>query len=287
MDSQATDRISQGRECISCGGVADSKEHVVPQWLTRELREVAASVTSNRKLESNAGNGSLIELSGNALMRMSVKHLCAACNNGKFSQFEQELKPFLSKLSSGEDAYLTSEEDCRRLTGWAVKTMTFALLTSRQIDDERRRWLHTVVSKQMASAGSSLYLARTNEADPGFSLRLWEDSVTPLTSPQGGFPGDMWLMLTLHLGQMYLLLSWTDGIQGPLHGLRIGGNALQKVWWMPESIPLSSANSKIVDRPTLDSIEDFLRRDPRKGLSQVPGWKGSLPQGGHEIWVDG
>src|SRR5258708_15403363 len=87
---------SDMRSCIFCGGRANSKEDAWPLWLMRRLGETGAGTVEGQRGKQSPKSWR----TGQA--RLTVRFVCATCNNGWMSQIENRVKPILERLLRDE-----------------------------------------------------------------------------------------------------------------------------------------------------------------------------------------
>jgi hypothetical protein len=120
--------IAMPRECIFCGGSANSREDVWPCWMTSRF----------------VGPGTIEQERGPELRmttwrvnrpELVVRRVCTRCNNGWMSQLQNRGKPVIERLWEQDEVTLDLD-DCKALSLWAV--MTSMVL---QTLDEQDGWL--------------------------------------------------------------------------------------------------------------------------------------------------
>lgn len=112
-------------DCLVCGQPAKSREHVIPQWITRLLGEggqIAEEIV--RATEPGVTHTRLTT----TLARKTVK-VCGGCNNGWMSQLESDLLPVLSDMVLGRPRTLSTSA-CVDLAVWMLKTSVMAMAAS-------------------------------------------------------------------------------------------------------------------------------------------------------------
>lgn len=127
-------------QCVFCGGSGKlTKEHVFPQWAS-QLAEVAPALlrrgptvpaTPVNVARRNA-DGDWVEASelrsqhAAGLQAVTVRKVCATCNNGWLSSLEGKVKPLLEDMIRGP--VTVGAEQQETLATWAVKTsLTYGL----------------------------------------------------------------------------------------------------------------------------------------------------------------
>jgi hypothetical protein len=118
------------RECIFCGGPANSREDVWPCWMTS--RFVAPGTMEQQR-------GPDLRMRAWRVDRpvLVVKRDCRTCNNGWMSQLQDRGKPVIERLWDEAQATL-DVDDCKALSLWAV--MTSMVL---QTFDDQDKWLYS------------------------------------------------------------------------------------------------------------------------------------------------
>jgi hypothetical protein len=100
------------RICIFCGDQANSKEHVWPQWLMRQLGETEVGT-----IKAQCGQ-QVSRLRRGA--EQTGKFVCTHCNNGWMSQLENHVKPIVEGLF-GDRPVVLDHNDQTTLVAWACK----------------------------------------------------------------------------------------------------------------------------------------------------------------------
>jgi len=78
------------KNCLFCNNIANSKEHIVPVWLSNALERTEEEIIMNyHSLGANE-----IREQGK-LKGFKTKSVCEHCNNGWMSQLETQVKSFL------------------------------------------------------------------------------------------------------------------------------------------------------------------------------------------------
>jgi hypothetical protein len=123
--------MSSGRKCIFCGSDGPlTKEHVLGNWL-------ADVGLSDELVENMAGPLNRIGTSfGTARpFQITVKSVCASCNNGWMSRLEQTARRVLAPKILGEHGRI-QRDDAGAIASWIHKTALVAMYLSS--DDARR-----------------------------------------------------------------------------------------------------------------------------------------------------
>src|SRR4051812_200306 len=118
------------RECIFCGGPANSREDVWPCWMTS--RFVAPGT-----MEQERGPDSRMTAWRVDRPELVVKRVCRTCNKGWMHQLQSRAKPIIERLWD-EDQVTLGLDDRKALSLWAV--MTSMVL---QTFDDHDKWLYS------------------------------------------------------------------------------------------------------------------------------------------------
>lgn len=123
--TRSTDSVdSVARTCIFCGNSAGSKEHVFPNWLngvfpvdkTLPTPEWAVKVGKSDQPKQISRTWSASEIAS-----VTSKLVCHECNTGWMANLENEARPSLIPLITGNSKELHPPEQLTIAT-WAVKT---------------------------------------------------------------------------------------------------------------------------------------------------------------------
>lgn len=124
------------KKCLFCNSTVLSREHIYPEWLTKAFTPTSKSFTPNAFLQlvelvgdnekyhikSDISDGRKINYSD-----FVVKSVCATCNNGWMSDFEQKVKEV---LLSTERIYLNCTLDTQTATDLALWAILKSVLIS-------------------------------------------------------------------------------------------------------------------------------------------------------------
>ena len=102
----------RSRTCKFCDARADSREHVIPNWI---LQEIKISEDIRRVVGSSA------PVWFKNIQNLKVRSVCKPCNNNWMSMLETDCKPTLSPLLNGVGMPLSADRQST-LARWAVKT---------------------------------------------------------------------------------------------------------------------------------------------------------------------
>jgi hypothetical protein len=174
------------RNCVFCGAIADSQEHVWPKWAAPMLVDEGPLPHVHQVLQ--AGRPFEERRYSKGAYSVTVGVVCKRCNNDWMSDLESRAKPYLEGMLDGRGREL-HEGGLRTLATWALKTsmmvehmhgakrhiipaQEYTHLFDRGEPSERIRvWMATYASDYAVAVGSMWGLdAETNETGP----REWE-----------------------------------------------------------------------------------------------------------------
>lgn len=95
-----------------------TREHVIPQWLLRELR-------ISDQMVSPAGwqRGKAATRRRHPWSRLVISDVCGNCNSGWLSRLEDEVKPLVTAFAHGDGGMRAlAERESLTLARWATKT---------------------------------------------------------------------------------------------------------------------------------------------------------------------
>lgn len=115
------------RSCVFCGRKGVTAEHVWPRWLGDVLPGSGPLSFARKRLhEPETKRWKAPSLT------VTVKKVCASCNNGWMSALETEAKPLLSPMIEGKQMGLSAGEQ-KVASTWAVKTAAMLGLTHSEL----------------------------------------------------------------------------------------------------------------------------------------------------------
>lgn len=113
------------RSCVWCGSRGRlSAEHVIPDWLGRDLtRQALASSSRVAKVigQNRLNRDGNVRAWNLAPLEVKVRAVCQRCNNGWMSAMEYEIKPLLQRLLTGK-SFVLHQAAQSQLASWAFKT---------------------------------------------------------------------------------------------------------------------------------------------------------------------
>lgn len=119
--------------CAGCGelftNVTRSREHILPQWLAREVEQPDLSLKQYLHNEEQSEDALL---RSHDLRSFVIKNVCTACNNGWMSQLEGRAQAMLLGLMQMKTSLLQLTVDERTtISAWAIKT-AFMIASAQQ-----------------------------------------------------------------------------------------------------------------------------------------------------------
>ena len=92
---ERTQQSSEKRVCVFCGGTPVTLEHVWPRWVAAILAD-GGPVQVERGVDDEPATWQQVSL------EVTIRRVCAICNNGWLSELEQAAKPRLEPLILGD-----------------------------------------------------------------------------------------------------------------------------------------------------------------------------------------
>ncbi len=101
------------RKCKFCGNPADSREHVIADWILQKI---------NIQDEIRRVVGKSAPVWFRNVQNLRVKSVCTTCNNGWMSALESDSKPTIERLLTGSGIFRLHPAQQAIVARWAVKT---------------------------------------------------------------------------------------------------------------------------------------------------------------------
>jgi hypothetical protein len=98
------------RQCLFCHRLANSREHIIADWILKEI-----TVRGPSRLRIGKYVDKLVDL------EQKVRAVCSICNEGWMSKLEQEVKPTIGPLLN-DISFKIDFHDQSVLALWALKT---------------------------------------------------------------------------------------------------------------------------------------------------------------------
>lgn len=235
------------RTCVFCGASGLTREHVLAQWISKELATLYSpdfvGFAADMQLGRLGPEQPRRQWEAPDLSHTS-RHYCASCNNGWMAGLEGEVKPILGPMIRGEHINLW-QQDVLTLARWAAKT--------------------TVVAQHVDPLPDA----------PGHESYGWiKDGTTPqgrLWVALGRYSG--WREGTTILSQAHRSGEGTSGTQalaGELLTLRVGHVVLQAfLWESQDSYPIEIAEPSDLLMQVWPSSSLVLTWPPPQSLSET------------------
>lgn len=120
--------------CVFCGRQGPlSREHVWPRWMSTVPELQTEGCVGVRRGPLNASGDTLGPMLG---WQLTVREVCAECNNGWMAAMEKAVRPVLTDLVAGRHIQL-SEPEQPVLALWALKTALVSQLVLAAADRKR------------------------------------------------------------------------------------------------------------------------------------------------------
>lgn len=204
--------------CIFCGNAANSREDVIPQWLTRAAQqgEIAGldlePGADGIHVVTDANGESIREVRG----RLGTVYLkiCTGCNSGWMAGLEGRVRPFLPELIGAYPSgypvgpVLRLEAQARSdLAAWALKTLMVFLHTAPGVKyrgipaaDYIHLYEHHRLSTRRMTVLAFQVPPTVLDRTTGKQVFV-ETDITPIVKPYRGFVG--WLRVGHFAVQIY------------------------------------------------------------------------------------
>lgn len=154
------------QRCLFCDEPANSREHIVGEWLGRALGIDKTVVTSHQSptyqvkyspIGGRPETHTTVKTRTGHVASRRERLVCGGCNNGWMSALEESVKPILGPMLDGAIPRVLSVEDQMLLATWAVKSAFV--------------WEHAQNSRPVASRSRTLEFGRSRT--PTQFTRAW------------------------------------------------------------------------------------------------------------------
>jgi len=167
---QKTFKPKTQSRCIFCSGKNLTKQHILPQWLGREFKDLDESHTiETTELEFKNATAILtskIRTFNGPYGSRKIKNVCGYCNGGWMSRLETRCKPIIISLLNND--WLTLDaKSCRDLSAWIMMTtimQEYTQIASKAITPEDRGYLKENLEP---SATWEIWIARSQVINRG------------------------------------------------------------------------------------------------------------------------
>lgn len=186
------------RACVFCGGSPTTREHVYPQWLQQFSAPQAfikragsyqpAFPQTVVRLDAQGQYVEVDEVRGNKtpnLHEVTVKSVCATCNNGWMSALENSVQGPLKKMANPPNPipHLVDARSAAVLAAWAYKCF---MMYDQYRDPRDRVFVDddfiAFKNSRRPSRTARIYLGITNSPTSTFSM--WHDTHLLVTDPK-------------------------------------------------------------------------------------------------------
>jgi len=134
--------LSADQPCMFCGMPADSREDIIPTWISRQNLLPPGTV---EPVVYTSHGVPLKQWSSQTLAFLKIKAVCQICNNGWMSQIEETAKQYLLPMMQGRGVRLSPEAQIH-LAVWAcLKVMVWESVAQGAVTDSQTRqqmWRH-------------------------------------------------------------------------------------------------------------------------------------------------
>lgn len=135
------------KACIFCGASPTTKEHLLPEWLAREIQASDLSVKWIRPDGTKSWRGP------DESFGTTVRCACGEnCNNGWMSRLEDEIRPILGPMATGRRRELPPVEQVV-LAKWVWKT---AIVSQATMRDEANWFVSRDQAAQFYQSGAAV-----------------------------------------------------------------------------------------------------------------------------------
>jgi hypothetical protein len=182
--------------CVGCGkpfpDVARSREHILPEWLAKEVEQPDLSLKQYLHDEDKTENELL---RSHGLGSFVIKNVCSACNNGWMSRLEGRAKPLILDLMNLQTGLLElSAEQRTTLSAWAIKT-AFMIASAQQSITDLPWHLFRLLGEKPQRVPTECFVFATQlpSLPKGFLYACPSDA-----SPESGRPVQVRIAFSIH-----------------------------------------------------------------------------------------
>lgn len=236
--------------CMWCGGAPLSREHLLPQWVTKVLAELSPSSDGyDFAYEGTTAAGAGIPRAYRQLRpEVVVNAVCQQCNSGWMAVLEETTRPVLEPLIRGNTAHLDLAAQSL-LARWFAK---IAVLLEHYMPESiilSPGDISAIYQGGSAPAGFHISLAHRNEERPApfdiYVSSVFAASPGLVSEPSEVAPNAF--SVTIGLGQVAIAVVGGPGVNNP-DRWATGGNFPLMVWpptargisWPPAEPKVSS-----------------------------------------------
>jgi hypothetical protein len=253
------------RYCRFCGAVADSREHVLPDWLKGVLPEQGKTWTVGQ--EQIKGDQRKTREFTTSPLSQRVRWVCEDCNTIWMSRLEGEAKPILSPMIRGMGREFHANGQ-RLVAMWAFKTAAMFDLMSLgggEFPAEHLHWLyeHREDPEEPLPPHMHVWLAGHNVKNMApiyrqHRLHLWTEdgSQSSIGNEANGY------VATVTVGHLALQIFGTTDRSG--FNIKDSGQFNLQIWPRPGG-PLTWPPPRLLDRKGVHAWADSMLTDPAQG----------------------
>lgn len=247
--------------CVFCGSDDTlTKEHVFPEWVRSYLQSEPGNTGTHRRTVIR-DSGTTSHSRPAAPATLTVRAVCADCNNGWMSRLESTAKPYLLPMIQGRKRALFPPAQ-RAVATWAVKT---ALVAGSKFEPRLpATFYHEFYAAGRPTAKTRVWLGHAQH------LEVHTVDWRPLKVARQGVPledqeppdDDNAFQAVLSVGHLAMwVVGWIDPKPDMRQVLDEFGPALTKLW-PADQLRVSWPPSKIISLAGLDALADILAAGP-------------------------
>jgi len=234
------------RGCIFCGKTPTTREHILPQWVSRLLVKSPRGFPSKNRMIRRSGSGEHIWQSHEPI-NFVAKCVCADCNGGWMSDIEHDAQSVLTSMIVGQRTTLDAEAQGVVATWIGLKAIV-GRYGHPPVDPVDRSWLDHFYANHRPPETWYEWITGYVGQSPFFyegrdiTLTIPDDPTSTATTPHG-------VCMTLVIGYLAAkvlgIRGGTPSEPGTTHLFRIWPVIDNNLVWPPEFH---------VNDPTLDDL---------------------------------
>jgi hypothetical protein len=214
-------------KCIFCGTGKLTKEHIWADWLKKYIPRTTIKHSLKKELIHAGGiEFNILEHNGDVHSRR-IRCVCASCNNGWMSKIQNDVKPILIPMLSGEEVVLRKKERVSISSWVGMMIMVAEYLDPDSVSISQADRCFLLKNKKLPSHWHVWIGHANRQMQPRFS-----HAVFPLTKGKSGEvirrrPGDLNTQTsTICVGEHLLIHTISSDI----------ARSLMRRWRPPENI---------------------------------------------------
>lgn len=166
-----TKRIPRGRNCIFCGRIPVTQEHIVPEWVGKVIKKHPRPFLSRETMYRRLTVGDQVVseriYQSNNPLDFIAKCVCGRCNSGWMSTIEGKAKPIVSRMILGESVTL-SVHDQRAVSAWAALKAIVGRYAHEDTDAAPPEFLRYMFKHQQPPPGFRVWLSAYDGNTPAW-----------------------------------------------------------------------------------------------------------------------